>query len=169
MRLRAFGIVLLGALSAGCATYSQMYVNADGAIERCSSTGQGIYGMATASDATDQCGRDMRAAGFLELSRAGTLGIIPADTKVGEPVRILRVQPESPAEFFALLPGDVITKIDGVEIASVRDATRLLFGESGTRVDIELQRKDQTLSYTISREPYSRVFGRPSPAGARGR
>lgn len=151
--------IFLAVTLVSCATYSQVFVNAHGDLERCSATGQGVVGMAVASNSVSTCASDMRAAGYLEIERAGVLGITLADTPTGEPLRILKVTQHSPAWKAGVDPGDLILEIDGQPVQSAQDARILLFGEAGTSVTVRFQRGDFDTTFAVNRAPYRSVFG----------
>lgn len=64
------------------------------------------------------------------------------------------VIPNTPAERAHMQAGDVITGVDGVSLdgKSAADAANLLKGEAGSRVVLAVQRGDQKLSVTMTRE-----------------
>ena len=154
-----FATILL--LLSGCATYSQLYVNSAGDVVACSATGQGLFGMATAANATDNCGRQMRNAGYVEIERAGVVGIRLSDTAAGEAVRVLMVATGSPAAAAGVLPGDTITEIAGQPVSSKVDAGHLLFGMADTEVGLTLTRGAERMDLVLVRASYTEVYGVP--------
>jgi carboxyl-terminal processing protease len=160
MKVLLITIMLAGI---GCATYSQLFVNASGDVQRCSATGQGIIGMATASDAVSSCASSMRTAGYLEIERAGVIGVTLSDSPSGQPVRVLKVANPSPAFDAGVDPGDQILAIDGQSVNSASDARVLLFGEAGTSVTVQFQRADFDTSIAFVRKAFPLVFRKPRP------
>jgi len=59
----------------------------------------------------------------------------------------------SPAESAGLLPGDIITKANGIKLKglSIEDAIDLIKGPSGTQVQLEIERDSETLEFKITR------------------
>lgn len=154
----AAALLVCSALT-GCATYSQVFINADGEVRECASTGQGIIGMAMASSAVDGCSKNMRAAGFLEIERAGVVGITLSDPPPGSALRILKVVPGSPADSVGVVAGDILEAVESLPVQSPKDASRILFGEWGIPVRIGF-RRDSTLYNRIAiRAPFKKVFG----------
>lgn len=67
---------------------------------------------------------------------------------------ILSVINESPAEKAGLKAGDIINKIDQKSIKGMNgdDITKLIKGKSGTKVELEIKRDQETLTFTIIRD-----------------
>lgn len=68
-------------------------------------------------------------------------------------LRIQQVEPEGPAREAGLLPGDLITAIDGNDTADMTttDARNLVRGEAGTTVVLTVLREEETLDFTVTR------------------
>lgn len=68
-------------------------------------------------------------------------------------LRIRQVEPEGPAREAGLLPGDLITAIDGNDTADMTttDARNLVRGEAGTTVVLTVLREEETLDFTVTR------------------
>lgn len=68
-------------------------------------------------------------------------------------LRIRQVEPEGPAREAGLLPGDLITAIDGNDTADMTttDARNLVRGEAGTTVVLTVLREKETLDFTVTR------------------
>jgi S1-C subfamily serine protease len=103
----------------------------------------------------------MRAAGYVEIERAGVIGVTLSETRPGEPVRVLKVANPSPAYLAGVDPGDVILGVDGQSVSNVSDARVLLFGESGTSTSVHFQRGDFDTTIAFMRKPFPLIFGRP--------
>jgi S1-C subfamily serine protease len=151
--------ILLMVAFAGCATYSQLFVNADGQVMRCSATGQGVIGMAVASNATDKCSEDMKRMGYIEIEKAGAIGITFSQVTPDTLARIIRIQPGSPAQRGGLHVGDIIRLVDNQIVYSSKDAKLMMFGRANTRVYLRVQRADSTMPFDIVRMQYTRVYG----------
>jgi len=67
---------------------------------------------------------------------------------------IMSPLPGSPAEAAGLHPKDIITSIDGESTAgmSLNDAVSKIRGQKGTKVTLGIQRGDQQLTFTITRD-----------------
>ena len=165
---RKIGSILVGmllcALLAGCATYSQYFINAEGEMASCSATGQGLIGMATASNAVGDCSANMLRAGYIELERAGVIGIKLSESVPGEPVRVLKAVDGAPAASAGVKAGDIVELVDGQPVSSKADAELLLFGLAGSSVAITVRRDGELFSYSLTRAPYTLVHGTPVKA-----
>ena len=69
-------------------------------------------------------------------------------------IEVLTPIKESPAEEAGLLPGDFITKVDGVEYTGddMTTAANNIKGEAGTKVKLEILRGEKTLEFEITRK-----------------
>lgn len=146
------GLVML---CAGCASNSQLMVNQAGQTYTCGSYGQGIVGVAMASTIFDECLRSHKAAGYVEIEKAGVVGLSFAH----ETLRILKVSENSPAASAGILPGDVLTAVDGQPVSKTQEAKTLLFGPVGKPVTLALLRNNKEQTYTLARASFSEVFG----------
>jgi|SRR5208283_308747 len=157
-----YSFLFLSIALVGCATYSQLFVTPDGQIMQCSVTGQGVVGMATAQNAANSCKQNMLMAGYLEIERAGVVGIQFSTVKSDTGVRILRVVSPSPAQRSGIKAGDYLISIDGQKINDMTDARHLLFGIAGTHVEIVTKRETVLDTLIITRAPFTEVNGDPS-------
>ncbi len=148
----------LAASTSGCATYSQMFVNANGQVMQCAMTGAGLLGIAAAQSGTAECSKNMRAAGYLEIERAGVVGVYLTETR--DTLSILKVVPGSPADSVGIRAGDRLLGVDGQKVSRQPDATILMFGEAGSTVEVVVERDGAELHKVIRRAPYSVVIGR---------
>ena len=73
------------------------------------------------------------------------IGIV-MEAEIGEGMRLVQVLPESPAAEAGLKSGDLIIGIHGQDcrFMATEEAANLLAGEAGSRVRLELSRKDST-------------------------
>ncbi len=67
---------------------------------------------------------------------------------------VLGVTPDSPAAKAGVLPGDIITAVNGEDFATIgySAAINLIRGETGTTVDITFKRGESYNTYTLTRE-----------------
>jgi C-terminal processing protease CtpA/Prc len=127
-------------------------------------TGGGLIGMAMAEGAVSDCSADMRAAGYLEIERAGVIGIVCAETRGDERVHVLKVAEESPAYFAGVESGDLVLEVQSQPVFTQQEALVLLFGEAGTDVSVRFQRGEFDTVITFTRVPRSVVYGQSAPA-----
>lgn len=83
------------------------------------------------------------------------IGIYMSVYKDSEEIVIVSPIKDSPAEEAGLLPGDVITKVDGVPYQGadgLDEASNKIKGEAGTKVKLEIKRGEETLSFDITRK-----------------
>lgn len=77
-------------------------------------------------------------------------------TKDTEKNAVLVISPikDTPAHKAGILPGDIITKVDGVSYTGeqLTEATNKIKGEAGTKVTLEIVRDNKTLTFEITRE-----------------
>lgn len=68
-------------------------------------------------------------------------------------IKVLLPIEGSPAKEVGLLPGDIITKVDGVEYSGdkITEASNAMKGEEGTTVNVEVIRDGKSVSFTITR------------------
>lgn len=154
--LAALGLVVA---LLGCASYSQVFINAEGQIMTCSATGQGVIGMAVASTAVNDCNSNMRAAGYVEIERAGAIGVVMSDSDEGDHPRIIRVVENSPAWYAGVDPGDLVVEVEGQVVRDTHDARLLLFGLAGTDVTVHFRRGEFDTTFALMRRPHRSVFG----------
>jgi carboxyl-terminal processing protease len=73
--------------------------------------------------------------------------------------RVVSPIPGTPAEKSGILSGDIIKKIDGVDISSktLNETANLMRGEEGTKVTLTIERTGKTLSFTLTRAKIKNV------------
>ncbi|MEP9410274.1 MAG: PDZ domain-containing protein [Candidatus Brocadia sp.] len=143
----------------GCASYSQIMINAMGEWQRCASYGYGVMGIATADSIQNDCVKSLRAAGYIEIEKAGVIGTYLSDE---DTPLIIKVKENSPAYIAGIKAGDKITKIDGQNVSNKRDARLLLFGMADTPVELTIDRDGVETSYKLIRASFTKVFGMPT-------
>ncbi|MCI8655701.1 MAG: S41 family peptidase [Clostridia bacterium] len=81
------------------------------------------------------------------------IGIYMIQNEEKNLIQVLSPIKESPAEKEGILPGDLITKIDGVEYSAdqMTVASNKIKGEAGTKVKLELLRGDKTIEVELTR------------------
>lgn len=156
-------LLLVGFLTIGCASYSQLMINAQGQMYRCGAYGQGIIGVAHASQIHEDCVETLRSAGYLELEKAGVIGVaFSQQTESDTVVSILKVADRSPASLAGIRYGDIVHAINGQSVRKSGDARSLLFGLTGTNVSIDIRRNSEIITLHLARAPYTKVYGYPS-------
>jgi hypothetical protein len=90
-----------------CVSYSQIMINAQGEMHRCGAYGNGLVGIIQANKIQDDCVSSMRTAGYVEIEKAGAIGIYfkESDTLAS----ILRVIPEAPAALLGFKTGTLFS------------------------------------------------------------
>jgi serine protease Do len=147
----------------GCASYSQIMINAQGQMYRCGSYGSGLIGIAHANQINEDCIQSMRSAGYIELEKAGVIGATFANqTEADTILTIIKVADNSPASASGIRQGDVLASINGQRVRKIADAKVLLFGFAGTKLSIVVRRNTQDINLNLTRAPYTEVFGMPA-------
>jgi C-terminal processing protease CtpA/Prc len=82
---------------------------------------------------------------------AGTTGFYPKQD--GDEVVVDHVMEGSPAETAGLMPGDIIVRVDGVEVGTIDEMRSRVIGKPGTPVVVELLRGGAPVTLTITRAP----------------
>ena len=111
---------------------------------RCGAYGQGLYGVAQASNIQGDCLSSMKAAGYIEIEKAGVVGIYFSEQMLTDTsLSVLKVAPQSPAELAGIRGGDILVSIDNQKVRKMMDAKILLFGIAGTLVSLSLSRNNE--------------------------
>ena len=81
------------------------------------------------------------------------IGVYIANNTETDQIVVLMPIKGSPAEEVGILPGDIITKIDGIEYkgSQLTEASNLLKKEEGAKVNVEILRNDEFINYEIIR------------------
>jgi len=101
-------------------------------------------------------------------TEAGSAEMAAAAEAAKQPLEVVRSLPGSPAERGGVFPGERLLSIDGESTAGLHiyQAARLLAGEEGTNVTLEVVPKDggPTRSVTVTRSPFDKGPATPSAA-----
>ena len=157
-------IVLLFAALAiqGCVSHSQIMINSQGQMYRCGSWGQGLGGVIAAEQIHKDCMTSMLAAGYLEIERAGVIGITFAESLPGDTITsVLKVADKSPAATAGIKPGDKVFKVDDLAVRTMNDARSVMFGIADTPVRLTVFRGELVLTFNLVRASYTKVYGMP--------
>lgn len=81
------------------------------------------------------------------------IGITIMATQDGTGLEILKLEPEGPAREAGILPGDILTAVEGQSVKELgtTGAADLIQGEPGTFVNVEVLREGETLAFTVER------------------
>lgn len=155
--MRLLSLCLLASLFAGCYAPSQLLVNQQGQVFRCSAGGTGVAGIITADAMFRSCVTDMQKLGYVKLPDV-ELGF----TSDVATLRLTAITPESGAAIAGLHPGDVITQLDRQPVSTSYDLYQYLQGkQAGESVAVTFRRDahDQTVEVVLQ----ARTTARPSP------
>jgi predicted esterase len=108
----------------------------------------------------------------LTLTGPPQFAVIPDTTFAGPGIRVRQVPPGTLAQTAGLKPGDVLTRLDGIEIKTMADAqkvglTKILAMKKGDTIRGEYRRGDaiQSFDVQIPELPHVPIFKRTGPAG----
>ena len=81
------------------------------------------------------------------------IGITIMATQDGTGLEILKLEPEGPAREAGILPGDILTAVEGQSVKELgtNGAADLIQGEPGTFVNVEVLREGESLTFTVER------------------
>ncbi len=104
---------------------------------------------------------ELRRGGENAASARAWLGVQCAESARG--LRIVRVNPDSPADVAGLSPGDTIERIDGTAVISLEGLYKALWsgGPAERDVTLDLLRDGRPLSVTVSTVDRRKTFARP--------
>jgi S1-C subfamily serine protease len=148
-------ILVTAALSltlTSCASHSTTYVNLDGNVGTCATSGVGIIGATTAADLHERCTATAAARGLVPREQAGSIGIVASEEPA--PLRIANVIPGSPADRAGIKPGDVIVAVDDKSVSNWSDARRLMFGLVNTPVALLYRSAGVDKTVQLVRSPF---------------
>lgn len=69
-------------------------------------------------------------------------------------IKIIQIAEDSPASKSDLQVGDILTKVDGIDVANLdyNNVVNMVRGEEGTDVTITIKRDEQEIEFTLTRE-----------------
>ncbi len=104
---------------------------------------------------------DLRQGGENAASARAWLGVQCAESTRG--LRVVRVNPDSPADVAGLTPGDTIERIDGTAVITLEGLYKALWngGPPERDVQLDLLRDGRPLSVTVSTVDRRKTFARP--------
>lgn len=81
------------------------------------------------------------------------IGITIMATQDGTGLEILKLEPEGPAREAGILPGDILTAVEGQSVKDLgtTGAADLIQGEPGTFVNVGVLREGESLTFTVER------------------
>ena len=149
----AFAVVAVLGL-AGCASYNQVMIGPDGSAASCDSYGAGLLGMATANSISENCIKSRRSAGYLEMEKAGAVGMT-----VNDELFVLRVVPHGPASDSGIMVGDRVKTVNGVPIKNEKEFHTVIFGPFGQSVKMTILRGEASQDVAMVSRPWPEVNG----------
>lgn len=140
---------------AGCVSYSQPFIGPNGDVKLCTGTSQdqGITGVILASSRFGRCTDDLKAAGYKELERVGSIGLA-LYTADADGLVVRKVYDNSPAARAGIVRGDRIVSINGKHAVQNGDFD-VANGEIGQPVSLTISRNNLEKSYTLQRAKLS--------------
>lgn len=140
MKARALAAAVLSIGVGACSHGNITFVNPDGDVRTCASTGLGVVGTLSAQDFQNRCVDSIKAAGFIPREEIGSIGLV-ASTEPSS-LRIAHVLAGSPAESAGIQAGDFIVAVNDQPVTSWLDARRLIFGRVNTPVKLSYRSGD---------------------------
>ena len=137
---------------AACAHGNISYVNADGAVHTCASTGMGVVGTVTAQNFQSRCVDSLKEAGFIPVEEAGSIGLVASVDQSS--LRIEKVLAGSPAEIAGIKAGDFIVAVNDQPVKNWQEARRLIFGRVNTPVTLTCRSGDSEKTANVTRYPF---------------
>jgi S1-C subfamily serine protease len=135
---------------AGCVSPSQMLVGPQGDIKRCAANGWGYVGAPLAEHSVHNCVADLKGVGYVPIEEAGFIGVQLSEAG-GQLVMVSVVTPDSPASRAGLLVGDQLLKVDGQKVLDRAAARTMMFGKSGTVLNLTVKRDDAEIGIQLQR------------------
>ncbi len=136
---------------AGCAHHYEPMSDWTGFSPGCFNAGFGWIGRSAAATGQEICTRTLGAAGFLDPSGQGSIGLADIHVDHGA-LRIGVVAPESPSAKAEIAAGDELLTIDGERVRDPLLARKLLFGRAGTPVFLGVRRDLEVRRLLVVRE-----------------
>jgi len=137
---------------AACAHGNVRFVNSDGRISVCASTGYGAIGATEAGGFQDNCVTSATAAGYIPVEEAGSIGLVSSADPTS--LRVASVLPNSPADFAGIKAGDKIVAVNNQPVNTWLEARRLLFGRASTVVKVTYRSGELDRAVQVIRYPY---------------
>lgn len=135
-----------------CAHGNTRFVNPDGTVHVCASTGFGGIGALNAQAFQDRCVDSERAAGFIPIEEAGSIGLVASANPSS--LRVANVLPSSPADVAGIKPGDVLVAVNDQPVHNWLEARRLMFGRVDTAVKLTYRSGDVDRTANVIRYPF---------------
>ena len=148
---------VLGGMS-GCASNSQVFINPNGDLYKCATSGVGLVSIVQSGMMQEDCIKSIKSAGYLEIEKAGVVGLTMLPMAEGG-IKIIKVTPKSPAEIAGILAGDYLVTIDNTPVSTMGEVKELLFNTVGTTVSIKTRREHTELVTNMTRVARSDTFG----------
>lgn len=165
--MRYIFILSLLFISVGCASQSQIMVNADtGQTARCSHSGWGVYGVAVTSMNQNNCVSDYRKLGYREIEQIPMVGIGYAQQgenihdKISDPATVISVHPNGPAFAVGIKKGDLVVAINGDPVTCIGDIMRNRYKYNiGETVTYTIKRDTSEHNFIVKLISYSELVG----------
>ena len=142
--------IILTVIIAGCASYSQMFVNSEGRIMRCSHTGGGGIGVVMATQAQRNCMSDLKDLGYIEYEKAGGIGVVLKDQQFeNREAIVLKVLPGLPADKAGIMVNDKIISVNNTQCNTIKECRIAMFGEAGRPTEISVLRNGEKINFKI--------------------
>lgn len=135
-----------------CAHGNVTFISGDGTMRRCAVTGLGAIGAAVAQDNQNRCVDSAKAAGYIPVEEAGSIGLVSSTEPSS--LRVASVLPSSPADLAGIRSGDSIVAVDDQAVKDWIEARRLIFGRVNTAVKLTYTSGGTTKSANVVRYPF---------------
>ena len=139
----------------GCAVYNQVLINAEGHEVYCDTVGTWIVGSCAAGDSFYSCVNSRRAAGYIEVEKAGAIGA--TFNEQGYVLRLVAGGPAATAD--GLKVNDQVVAVNGVTTNNGREIRALLFIRAGAHVVFRVKRDGGEKDVTLTARSWSAVNG----------
>lgn len=154
-RLRTTSGLLAATVTIGLAACSHgniAFVNPEGQVLTCASTGIGVVGTLEAQDFQSRCVDKVKAAGFIPREEIGSIGLVAGMEP--SPVRVANVLVGSPAELAGIKAGDLIVAVNEQPVKDWLEARRLIFGRVNTEVKLSYRSGGTEKTVNVIRYPF---------------
>jgi S1-C subfamily serine protease len=123
-----------------------MMVGPQGNTVYCNAHGFGYVGAPLAHRAFSNCVEDHKAAGFLPIEEAGTVGI-----QLSQSLLVSVVTLNSPAANAGVMVGDKLVRVNGQPVIDNAAAHTMLFGKVGTPISFTINRDGTDIPISVTR------------------